>query len=72
MDRYRITMPDGSTTDDYFESDNDAITAATESNHRVSRGITVERYASGGRLFGTHLPEGGHTGTARRHRPRPR
>ncbi|MDV6278664.1 hypothetical protein R3Q06_35405 [Rhodococcus erythropolis] len=71
MDRYRITMPDGSMIDDYFESDNDAITAATEANRGVSRGITVQRYASGGDLFATHLPEGGHTGTARRHRARP-
>ncbi len=71
MDRYRITMPDGSVSDDYFDSDNDAIAAATNANFGSSRGISVERYADDGRLFATHLPEGGHRGTARRHRPRP-
>lgn len=71
MDRYRITMPDGSAVDEYFDSDNDAIAAATEANSGTSCGIAVERYADDGRLFATHLPQGGHRGTARRHRPRP-
>lgn len=64
-------MPDGSFTDGFFESDNDAIAAATEANFGVSCGIRVQRYTEGGRLFATHLPEGGHRGTVRRHRPEP-
>lgn len=71
MDRYRITMPDGSSTDKFFESDSDAITAAMEANFGVSCGIGVQRYAEDGSLFPTKLPEGGHRGTVRRHRPRP-
>ena len=64
-------MPDGSAVDEYFHSDNDAITAATEANSGTSCGITVERYAEDGHLFATHFPQVGHRGTARRHRPRP-
>ncbi|OFE10695.1 hypothetical protein A5N83_01245 [Rhodococcus sp. 1139] len=71
MDRYGITMPDGSSTDEFFESDHDAIAAATEANFGASCGVEVQRYGEDGRLFPTHLPEGGHRGTARRHRPRP-
>lgn len=41
--RYRITMPDGSTTDELFESDNEAIGAAIHANLVDSQGITVER-----------------------------
>lgn len=43
MDRYRITMPDGSATEVYVDSDNEAIAAATNANFGSSRGITVER-----------------------------
>ncbi len=64
-------MPDGSSTDEFFESDNDAIAAATEANFGASCGIEVQRYADDGHLFATRLPEGGHQGTVRRHRPRP-
>ncbi|TSD47457.1 hypothetical protein FFI94_015705 [Rhodococcus sp. KBS0724] len=60
MDRYRITMPDGSTTDELFESDNEAISAAIQANLGASQGITVERYTNDGELLATHLPEGGY------------
>ncbi len=64
-------MPDGSSTDEFFESDNDAIAAATEANLGASCGIRVQRYTEDGRLYPTHLPEGGHQGTVRRYRPKP-
>lgn len=38
MDLYRVTMPDGSTLDEYFGSDNEAIQEATKANHGVSEG----------------------------------
>lgn len=72
MDRYKITMPDGASMDDSFESDNDAISATVEANSGVSYGIRVQRYGEHGCLFATHLPDGGHRGTARRHRLKPR
>ncbi|MFE4498472.1 hypothetical protein ACFRFQ_01340 [Rhodococcus sp. NPDC056743] len=68
MDRYRITMPDGSATDELFESDNEAIGAAIQANLGVSQGITVERYTDDDELLATHLPEGGYQGTARQRR----
>ncbi len=36
----RVTMPDGSTLDEYFGSDNEAILEGTKANHGVNRGGT--------------------------------
>ncbi len=48
MNRYKITMPDGSWTEESFESDKDAISCATEVNRGVSDHVVVERYAQDG------------------------
>lgn len=37
MDLYRVTMPDGSTLDEYCGSDNEAILEGTKANHGVNR-----------------------------------
>lgn len=67
MDFYRVTVPDGSTLDEYFGSDNEAIQEATKANHGVSEGVTVERYAGDGTLYPTKLPNGGYRRTVRKH-----
>lgn len=63
MERYKITLADGSTGDGFFESDNQAILAATAANGGSSQGLHVQRYDDRGRLLPTKLPPGGHRGT---------
>lgn len=63
MERYKITLADGSSGDEFFESDNQAILAATAANGGTSQGLHVQRYDDRGRLLPTKLPPGGHCGT---------
>ncbi|MER2087581.1 hypothetical protein [Rhodococcus sp. (in: high G+C Gram-positive bacteria)] len=63
MERYKITLVDGSSGDEFFESDNQAILAATDANGGSSQGLHVQRYDDRGRLLPTKLPPGGHRGT---------
>ncbi|ANQ75574.1 MULTISPECIES: hypothetical protein [Rhodococcus] len=65
MERYRITLADGSSGDEFFESDNQAILAATATNGGSSQGLDVQRYDDRGQLLPTKLPPGGHHGTRR-------
>ncbi len=55
MDRYKITMPDGSVTEKMFDSDKDAITCATTANGGMSGDVVVERCTGGGELIPTAL-----------------
>lgn len=55
MDRYKITMPNGSVTEKMFESDKDAIICATAANGGMSADVVVERYTDGGELIPTAL-----------------
>ncbi len=43
MDRYKITMPDGSSTEEPFNSDKEAITCAVDANRGVSKNLVVEK-----------------------------
>ena len=63
MERYKITLRDGSSGDEFFESDNQAILAATTANGGGSQGLYVQRYDDRGQLLPTKLPLGGHRGT---------
>ncbi|MGM5069224.1 hypothetical protein EU244_030860 [Rhodococcus qingshengii] len=63
MERYKFTFADGSSTDEFFESDNEAIVAATAANGGSSWGLYVQRYDHRGSLLPTKLPPGGHRGT---------
>lgn len=63
MERYKITLKDGSGCDEFFESDNQAILAATTANGGSSQGLYVQRYDDRGQLLPTKLPPGGHRGT---------
>ena len=44
MERYKFTFADGSGTEEFFESDNEAIVAATAANGGSSWGLYVQRY----------------------------
>ncbi|MCJ0905913.1 hypothetical protein [Rhodococcus sp. ARC_M6] len=70
MDRYKITMPDGSWTDESFESDKDAISCATEVNLGVSDNVVVERYAKNGHLIPTTQAGASHATRGKKRRPR--
>jgi len=61
--RYNITLADGSSGDEFFESDNQTILAATGANGGSSQGLHVQRYDDRGRLLPTKLPPGGDRGT---------
>ena len=63
MERYRFTFADGSTAEKFFDSDNEAIVAATAANGGSSGGLHVQRYDHFGALLPTKLPPGGHRGT---------
>lgn len=63
MERYKITLADGTSRDEFFESDNQAILAATAANGGSSQGLYVQRYDDRARLLPTKLPPGGHRGT---------
>ncbi|MBQ7805031.1 hypothetical protein [Rhodococcus sp. (in: high G+C Gram-positive bacteria)] len=63
MERYRFTFEDGSSAEEFFESDNEAIVAATAANGGSSWGLYVQRYDDRGALLPTKLPPGGHRGT---------
>ncbi|WP_285183336.1 hypothetical protein ACBG85_30525 (plasmid) [Rhodococcus sp. NyZ502] len=63
MERYKFTFADGSGTEEFFESDNEAIVAATAANGGSSWGLYVQRYDHRGALLPTKLPPGGHRGT---------
>lgn len=63
MERYKITFADGSTTEGAFDSDKQAIAAATAANGGTSEGLHVQRYDDRGELLPTKLPPGGHRGT---------
>ena len=63
MERYKFTFADGSSADEFFESDNEAIVAATATNGGSSWGLCVQRYDHRGALLPTKLPPGGHRGT---------
>ncbi|MBS3695648.1 hypothetical protein [Rhodococcus qingshengii] len=63
MERYRFTFADGSSAEEFFESDNEAIVAATAANGGSSWGLYVQRYDDRGALLPTKLPPGGHRGT---------
>ncbi|MGG7104910.1 hypothetical protein [Rhodococcus sp. 24CO] len=63
MERYKFTFADGSSNDEFFESDNEAIVAATAANGGRSWGLHVQRYDHRGALLPTKLPPGGHRGT---------
>lgn len=63
MERYKITLADGSSGDEFFDSDNQAILAATTANGGSSQGLYVQRYDERGQLLPTKLPPGGHRGT---------
>lgn len=67
MDRYKITMPDGSSTDELFESDKEAIRCATEVNRGVSEDVVVERYTKNGHLIATAQTGASHA-TSKKHR----
>ena len=62
MERYRFTFADGSTAEEFFDSDNEAIVAATAANGGSSGGLHVQRYDHLGALLPTKLPPGGHRG----------
>ncbi|MBT2264309.1 hypothetical protein [Rhodococcus erythropolis] len=55
MDRYKITMPDGASTDEWFDSDGEAIECAVDVNRGKRKNVVVERYATSGRLIPTAL-----------------
>ncbi|OFV73785.1 hypothetical protein [Rhodococcus erythropolis] len=60
----RFTFADGSSSEEFFESDNEAIVAETAANGGSSWGLYVQRYDHrGGLLLPTKLPPGGHRGT---------
>jgi len=63
MERYKFTFADGSSTEEFFESDTEAIVAATAANGGSSWGLYVQRYDHRGALLPTKLPPGGHRGT---------
>lgn len=63
MERYKFTFADGSSTEELFDSDNEAIVAATALNGGSSGGLYVQRYDHRGSLLPTKLPPGGHRGT---------
>ena len=63
MERYKFTFSDESSIEEFFESDNEAIVAATAANGGSSRGLYVQRYDHRGLLLPTKLPPGGHRGT---------
>ncbi|NHE64801.1 hypothetical protein G9U53_10765 [Rhodococcus sp. D-46] len=63
MERYRFTFADGSSAEEFFDSDNEAIVAATAANGGSSGGLHVQRYDHLGALLPTKLPPGGHRGT---------
>jgi len=63
MERYKFTFADGSSSEDTFDSDNEAIVAATAANGGSSGGLHVQRYDHRGALLPTKLPPGGHRGT---------
>lgn len=69
MDRYKITMPDGSSTDELFESDKEAIRCAVEANRGVSANVVVERYTKNGHLIATSRT-GASQSTRKTHRAR--
>lgn len=70
MNRYKITMPDGSWTEESFESDKDAISCATEVNRGVSDHVVVERYAQDGHLIPTTQTGVSHVIRRKKHRPK--
>ena len=63
MERYRFTFADGSSAEELFDSDNEAIVEATAANGGSSWGLYVQRYDHRGSLLPTKLPPGGHRGT---------
>ena len=63
MERYRFTFADGSSAEEFFDSENEAIVAATAANGGSSGGVHVQRYDHLGALLPTTLPPGGHRGT---------
>ena len=63
MERYKFTFADGSGTEEFFESDNEAIVAATAANGGSSWGLYVQRYDHRGALLPTKLPPAGTGGT---------
>jgi len=63
MERYKFTFADGSSTEELFDSDNEAIVVATAANGGSSGGLYVQRYDNRGSLLPTKLPPGGHRGT---------
>lgn len=63
MERHKFTFSDGSSTEEAFDSDNEAIVAATAANGGSSGGLHVQRYDRLGALLPTKLPPGGHRGT---------
>ncbi|QIP43264.1 hypothetical protein G9444_6021 [Rhodococcus erythropolis] len=68
MDRYKITMPDGSSTEEPFNSDKEAITCAVDANRGVSKNLVVEKYTADGHLVPTAQAPAKHTGRQKKNR----
>ncbi|WP_438472630.1 hypothetical protein [Rhodococcus erythropolis] len=62
MDRYKITMPDGSSTEEPFDSDKEAIACAVDANRGASKHLVVEKYTADGRLIPTAQAPAKHKG----------
>lgn len=70
MHRYKITMPDGSWTDESFESDQEAMRCAAEVNLGVSDDVVVERYKKNGHLIPTVQAGASHATRRKKRHPR--
>lgn len=68
MDRYKITMPDGSSTEEPFNSDKEAITCAVDANRGVSKNLVVEKCTAAGHLVPTAQAPVKHTGRHKKNR----
>ncbi|WP_354541607.1 hypothetical protein [Rhodococcus sp. OAS809] len=71
MERYKFTFADGSSTEELFDSDNEAIVAATAANGGSSGGCTSSATTIAGRCCPRNfLPVGTAEHGARRSPPR--
>ncbi|TSD47398.1 hypothetical protein FFI94_015360 [Rhodococcus sp. KBS0724] len=68
MEKYKITLPEGTSTVGEFESDRDAIAHAVKLNHGCSDSVSVSRIDSTGKLIPTWL----HCGSSARPKNQPR
>ncbi|KJF22949.1 hypothetical protein C7T36_23355 [Rhodococcus sp. AD45-ID] len=55
MEKYKITLPEGTSTVGEFESDRDAIAHAVKLNHGCSDSVSVSRIDNTGKLIPTML-----------------